>query len=96
MESHDSNYEHLKRYWVHGEGAAKIAWGAPGDYYRCVANLGKYVPPGQVHGQCQNLHMDATGMTTAEHAKKMGGDHHEPKSAGGEVARQMKAKGGKF
>lgn len=53
--------ERLMRYWSHGEGAAKIGWGAPGDYDRCILELGKYVNPGMVHGLCANLHHRATG-----------------------------------
>lgn len=68
---------HLWAYWVHGEGAAKIAWGAPGDYNRCVAELGKHVPAGEVHGLCANMHLRATGMSTAEHAKMEGGGGHD-------------------
>lgn len=50
------------RYWAEGEGAAKIRWGVPGDYDRCLLHLGKYVGPGVVHGLCQNLHERATGF----------------------------------
>ena len=31
--------ERLRQYWEHGEGAAKIRWGQPGDYDRCVTLL---------------------------------------------------------
>ena len=53
--------ERLMRYWSEGEGAAKIAWGQPGDFDRCIIELGKYVNPGQVKGLCANLHHRATG-----------------------------------
>lgn len=53
--------ERLMEYWSHGIGAAKIGWGVPGDYMRCIAELGKYVSPSVVHGLCQNLHIKATG-----------------------------------
>jgi hypothetical protein len=53
--------ERLMKYWAEGPGAAKIGWGVPGDYDKCVAQLGKYVGPGVVHGLCQNLHERATG-----------------------------------
>jgi hypothetical protein len=55
------NTERLMEYWAHGEGAAKIGWGTPGDYNRCVVQLSKYVSGTQVHGLCQNLHIRATG-----------------------------------
>jgi len=55
--------DRLKWYWAHGEGAAKIAWGQPGDFNRCRTNLGKYVPPGrELDGLCANLHHDALGV----------------------------------
>lgn len=87
---HGAIPEHLRDYWTKGAGAALVDWGAPGDYARCVLNLGKHVSPGEVHGLCQNLHIDALGFDTNEHAKMLGGKHHEPTSAGGEVARRAK------
>ncbi len=59
-----SNTERLHEYWAHGPGAAKIGWSpAPGagDYSRCCALLGKYVPEKMVKGLCANLHKRATG-----------------------------------
>lgn len=55
-----ANTERLMEYWAHGEGAAKIRWGVPGDFDRCVVELGKYVGPGVVKGLCSNLHVRAT------------------------------------
>lgn len=52
----------LIRYWTFGKGRAKIGWGSPGDFNRCVARLSKYVPPGQVKGFCAKLHKRATGQ----------------------------------
>lgn len=57
-----ANTERLMEYWSHGEGAAKIGWDTPGDYDRCLIELGKYVGPNVVHGLCQNLHERATGF----------------------------------
>lgn len=54
--------ERLMLYWSHGAGAAKIVWNTPGDYDRCLLELGKYVSPSIVHGLCQNLHERATGF----------------------------------
>lgn len=51
----------LKAYWAHGKGAAKIAWGVPGDFARCKRQLGKYVPSHELDGLCANLHHDALG-----------------------------------
>lgn len=53
--------ERLMRYWSEGPGAAKIGWNSPGDFDRCVVELGKYVSPGIVKGLCSNLHQRATG-----------------------------------
>ena len=58
--------ERLHQYWVHGEGAGKIAWGTPGDWSRCVAELGKYISDAQ--GYCDLAHHAATGMWPAQHA----------------------------
>ena len=59
---HPVDTERLMRYWTEGEGAAKIAWGQPHDFDRCVLELGKYVPPTQVKGLCANLHHRALGV----------------------------------
>ena len=61
-----SGTERLHRYWVHGEGAAKIRWGEPNDFDRCVAELGKYIKDPQ--GYCNLAHKAATGMYPAQHA----------------------------
>lgn len=59
----------LKRYWLHGPGAAKIRWGSPGDWRRCVRHLSKYMGP-RAKGYCQLRHKDATGMYTGDKAHK--------------------------
>jgi len=60
----------LRSYWTEKAGAAKIAWGSPGDYNRCLAEIGKYVHSShQLHGQCASLHKIATGIWPATHAK---------------------------
>jgi HK97 family phage prohead protease len=58
--------ERLHQYWVHGKGAAKIAWGAPGDFGRCVTELGKYIRDPQ--GYCNLAHHAALGIYPATHA----------------------------
>lgn len=50
----------LRRYWVAGKGGAKIRWGAPGDFNRCVRQLRKYFPKNP-KGLCNVLHQDALG-----------------------------------
>src|SRR5262245_21468807 len=59
--------ERLHRYWVHGEGAAKIRWGTPNDFDRCVEHLGKYIHDPK--GYCNLAHHAATGMWPAQHAE---------------------------
>lgn len=62
------NADKLRRYWTHGLGAAKIRWGTPGDWTRCVRHLGKYMGA-RAKGYCQLRHKDATGIYTSTHAK---------------------------
>ena len=57
------NAEELRRYWTTGKGAAKIRWGTPGDWTRCVRQLSKYMGP-RAKGYCQLRHKDATGIYT--------------------------------
>lgn len=53
----------IRRYWVRGKGAAKIRWGAPGDFNRCRAQLAKYVQnPEWLAGLCANMHKEAIGV----------------------------------
>jgi hypothetical protein len=64
----------LEDYWVRGPGAAKIRWGTGNDWYRCVAQLSKYVHnPYVVKGQCNSLHKIATGLWPATHDKILHG-----------------------
>lgn len=53
--------EKLRRYWVDGPGAAKIGWGTPGDYMRCVKELTPHMGV-RAHGYCQLRHFDALGV----------------------------------
>lgn len=55
----DAQAHNLKKYWTRGPGAAKIGWGTPGDFNRCVAHLGKYVRDPQ--GLCNTYHQAAVG-----------------------------------
>ena len=53
----------IRRYWTHGEGAAKIRWGVPGDFDRCRRQLAKYVQnPEWLAGLCANMHKEAVGV----------------------------------
>ena len=55
--------EKLRRYWTRGKGAAKIRWGTPGDWTRCVRLLSKYMGP-RAKGYCQLRHKEVTGVYT--------------------------------
>lgn len=61
--------ERLHEYWVHGEGAAKIRWGEPGDFDRCVLHLGKFIKDPK--GYCAQAHHDALGIWPATHAAEI-------------------------
>jgi len=51
----------LREYWVHGEGAAKIKWGVPHDFDRCVRELRPYVGV-RAEGLCNVYHREALGV----------------------------------
>lgn len=52
--------EQLKKYWLSGEGAARIRWGTPGSFRRCVRALNDDFPQ-DTEGLCANLYHEATG-----------------------------------
>lgn len=63
----------IRRYWVKGKGAAKIKWGAPGDFNRCRTQLAKYVQnPDWLAGLCANMHKEALGFWPGEHHSSRG------------------------
>jgi hypothetical protein len=69
----DGNAERLKKYWTEGEGAAKIRWGVPGDFDRCVRHIqeavskhGASLPDHEIKGLCSNLHRRATGANPGD------------------------------
>jgi 2'-5' RNA ligase len=76
----------LRKYWVHGPGAVKIAWGTDGSFARCVSHLGKYVRDPQ--GLCAEYHKAATGEWPAEKGVESAGDmetfhgHHNQEDHG--------------
>lgn len=65
MDRNRGNAEELRRYWVKGEGAVKIGWNTPGDWYRCVSHLSKYLGT-RAKGYCTLRHKEATGMWPGE------------------------------
>lgn len=63
----------IRRYWVSGKGAAKIAWGTPGDFNRCRNQLAKYVQkPEWLAGLCANMHKEAIGVWPGQEGGKHG------------------------
>lgn len=64
----------LAQWWEHGEGAAKIRWGSPGDFDRCVrlAVSEAHMSPGQAKGFCNERHHAVLGIWPATHAKQLG------------------------
>ncbi len=52
--------ERLRQYWGYGKGAAKIRWGTPGDWRRCVKQLSKYLGV-RSKGYCNLLHARVNG-----------------------------------
>lgn len=61
--------QRLRTYWTRGQGAAKIAWGTPNDFYRCESQLRKYIPnPHYLAGTCANMHKVALGYWPGQHA----------------------------
>lgn len=65
--THPVDTDRLRDYWVRGKGAAKIGWGAPGDFNRCRAFLAEYIKPMYLAGYCSNRHKDALGFWPGEH-----------------------------
>ena len=91
LDRNRGNAEKLRRYWVHGEGAAKIRWGTPGDWARCVRHLSKYLGP-RAKGYCQLRHKEALGIYTATHAKRDRAKHFNLESEFTQVTAEDMAK----
>lgn len=67
--------ERLRDYWENGAGAAKIRWGQPGDFSRCVDQLTMHarMTKDNAEGYCYNRHVGALGYSPQEHGKREGG-----------------------
>jgi len=63
--------EKLRKYWTKGPGAAKIRWNTPGDWTRCVRQLGKYLGP-RAKGYCALRHKEMTGHWTGDKEARQG------------------------
>ncbi|QDK02618.1 hypothetical protein PP304_gp070 [Gordonia phage Phendrix] len=61
---------HLKKYWLRGVGAAKIAWNTPGDFTRCTRQLRKYLSEERVKRTCAQWHKEATGVWPGDKRNK--------------------------
>jgi len=59
---------HLIRWFERGKGAARIGWGAPNDFDRCVAIASEHMTPEQAKGFCNLRHHGALGYYPATHA----------------------------
>ncbi|MFE1289637.1 2'-5' RNA ligase family protein [Streptomyces sp. NPDC058751] len=68
LDRNRGNAENLRDWYAHGEGAARIGWGSPGDFDRCVALASKHMSPEDAHGYCNLRHHDALGIYPATHA----------------------------
>lgn len=67
----------LKRYWLAGPGAARIGWGTPGSFRRCVRELRDEFPE-DTEGLCANLYHEATGRWPGQNrAESMADDVDE-------------------
>lgn len=64
----------LWNYWVHGEGAAKINWGVPGDFNRCRVLVGEKIGENSpedlrfLNQICAQWHHDAKGIWPGQEA----------------------------
>jgi hypothetical protein len=65
----------LRDYWTHHghggptefAGADAIAWGTPGDFNRCVAQVSKHMTEEQAKGYCNLRHKEALGVYPSQH-----------------------------
>ena len=65
--THPRETARIRRYWVHGPGAAKIGWGSPNDLTRCAKFMSKYMTGRRfIWGTCQNMHKEALGYWNPE------------------------------
>lgn len=55
----------FQRYWLSGEGAAKIRWGTPGAMTRCARHLAKYVGANRAYQTCNNISKKVGGKGVA-------------------------------
>ncbi|MFI8265281.1 2'-5' RNA ligase family protein [Streptomyces sp. NPDC085665] len=75
LDRNRGNAEQLRNWYVHGEGAARIGWGTPGDFERCVSVASKHMSPQDAAGYCNLRHHDALGIYPATHAAESKSAH---------------------
>lgn len=66
--SPDPGATKLRKYWTKGPGAAKIKWGTPGDFKRCVRHMREYVGE-RAEGLCNIYHRSALGVAPGQERK---------------------------
>jgi hypothetical protein len=66
--SPDPGATKLRKYWTKGPGAAKIKWGTPGDFKRCVRHMREYVGE-RAEGLCNIYHRSALGVAPGRERK---------------------------
>lgn len=66
--------ERLRQYWERGAGAARIRWGEPGDFSRCVKQLMEHAQMSKdnAEGYCYERHVGALGFSPQKHAEMEG------------------------
>jgi hypothetical protein len=75
LDAKKGNEQTLIDYWTTGAGAAKIRWGVPGDFDRCVdlVTVEAHGDVPDVKGYCANLHHKALGVWPGGEDKKASG-----------------------
>ncbi len=82
--THPVPTKRIRDYWTKGKGAAKIGWGAPGDFRRCERLLRKYVQnPEWLAGLCANMHKEVNGFWPGDRRNR---GRHALMAAGGQPA----------
>jgi hypothetical protein len=66
--SPDPGATKLRKYWTKGPGAAKVRWGTPGDFKRCVHHMSKFVGE-RAEGLCNIYHRSAIGVAPGQERK---------------------------
>lgn len=66
LDRNRGNAEALRREYLHGKIAARIRWGTPNDWTRCVAIASEHMTHDQAQGYCQLRHKEATGLYTGD------------------------------